>query len=88
MPKVKFNQTRTVKAENGPTFEKGKTYQMSDGSAQHWVARGVGEVVGDGEDVAEPVTDKQKALKPESKPIAMPSPGEPDRENVVKRSFK
>ena len=45
--KVRFVRTYQVRDEEGRTFEEGKTYSMSDASAQHFVRRRVA-VIEDG----------------------------------------
>lgn len=39
--KVKFLQTRTVKAAGGETFEANKVYDLEPVSAERWIRRGV-----------------------------------------------
>ncbi|RWQ16098.1 hypothetical protein [Mesorhizobium sp.] len=41
MPKVRFLEDRIVKDGTGTKFEAGKVYEMSQGSCDHWIARGV-----------------------------------------------
>ena len=43
--RVLFLETRTVRRENGPTYEEGKEYVLSTSSARHFVDRGVARVV-------------------------------------------
>lgn len=43
--KVKFTRDYTVKDAAGKTYEKGKTYEMSPESAQHFVNRAAAVVV-------------------------------------------
>lgn len=45
--KVRFTRTYQVRDEEGRTFEEGKTYPMSESSAQHFVRRRVA-VIDDG----------------------------------------
>ena len=65
--KIKFLETCKVKAENGETFSEGKTYEVNEASANHWVRRGKAEVVGGVvaalTPVKEPVADKAKGKK-------------------------
>lgn len=39
--RIRFTQTRKVKAINGETFEAGKEYDLAEASAQRWIKRGV-----------------------------------------------
>ncbi len=39
--KIRFLHTRTVQAADGETFEAGKTYELTEASAQRWIARGL-----------------------------------------------
>lgn len=79
MPKVKFNQSRTTsraKPEDVETFEAGKTYEMSQESADRWTKRGAAEAVGDDEgDVSEPLRPN---AKPEPKAKAAPRQAAPE----------
>lgn len=56
--KVKFLETRKVKAEEGETFEAGKAYELADASAERWIRRGVAVAVTD-EDPAPKKGDKK-----------------------------
>lgn len=47
--KVMFRQSYEVKAVNGETYEKGKTYDLTPDSAEHFIRRGV---AGDPKEVA------------------------------------
>lgn len=59
--KVKFLQTRTVKAVDGETFEEGRVYDLPDDSADRWIRRGVAAAATDEDVVAVP---KKSVKKP------------------------
>jgi len=42
---VKFNRSYTVQDDEGKTYESDKTYKMNEASANHFIKRGVAEVV-------------------------------------------
>lgn len=55
--KVMFRRGYTVQAADGETYEKGKTYELSPESAQHFTRRGL---AGDPKDVAKELKDAEK----------------------------
>lgn len=45
MIKIKFTDSYTVKDSEGKTYEKGKVYDLSEDSANHFLSRNVADVV-------------------------------------------
>lgn len=81
MVKVKFSETRTVKDASHKTFEAGKTYEMSEASAEHWIKRGVAVEVGS-EVLAH--VERPEPKKPDVK--LEPLPTHRDKPDAAKRS--
>ena len=50
--KIRFTKTVTTKASPPETFVEGRTYDLNDASANHWLVRGAAEPVRTPEEVA------------------------------------
>lgn len=64
--KVKFTRDYTVKNEEAAHYEKGKTYEMNDASAKHFINRRAAEKVMSGS-VSEPSTLPVSEPEPRNK---------------------
>ncbi len=67
--RIRFIQTRTVKAVDGQTYESGKVYDLPDASALRWLRRGVAV------EVVEAVEAEVKSIDepPQNKAIQTPA---------------
>ena len=76
--RVKFVVNRTVKDAEGLTYEKGKVYEMSEGSADHWIRRRVAVVHTGRGRPAQAQPEQRTAEEVEPLKIAEPEPNDGD----------
>ena len=68
---VRFSETYTVKAADGKTYDKGKTYELSAVTCRHFVNKGVAVVIpsaGSAEPETASVAPPEKAVRKVGRP--------------------
>ncbi len=74
--RICFSETYTVKAVDGKTYDKGKTYEVSPGTARHFINKMVAVEVKDGKSEASEtasVEPAETAVRPRGRPRTVTS---------------
>lgn len=67
--RIRFSEAYTVKAANGKTYDKGKTYEVSPGTARHFVNKCVAVVIAEtGKPETASVESAEAAVRPRGRP--------------------